>query len=324
MTDVDRRREVAVRLPDAAVLHGEISGPADAGLTVILLHGWTLDLHTWHRQAAALAGHPGVRVVAYDARGHGRSTSTCLATMTLERLGDDLAEVVRQVGGTGPVVLAGHSMGGMAIMEYAHRHPQEFADRVAGLVFVATTAQGHTHTVYGLAPPVARLVRICELAGAGVLARCGTWRPHQDLLRPLRPTLRWLLFGDSCDPQDLALTTTAVSRATLRAIGGYRASIGAQQRLSTLAAIGDLPAAVLVGDRDRLTPPVCAESIAEALADTDLTVCPGGGHMLMMERPDEITAAVRGVLDRVGVGTGSAGTDEPVGALRGTEVARGR
>ena len=47
-------------------------------------------------------------------------------------------------------MLVGHSMGGMTIMEYAHRHPDAFADRIAGLVFVSTTAEGHTHTAYGL------------------------------------------------------------------------------------------------------------------------------------------------------------------------------
>lgn len=296
------RQEFSVPLPDGAVLHGESVGPPQAPLTLVLLHGWTLDRRTWHRQVGRLAGlfPDQVRVVTYDARGHGRSTSTGLATMTLGQLGDDLAEVLRQVASPGRVVLAGHSMGGMTIMEYAHRHPDDFADRVAGLTFVATTAEGHTHTAYGLAQPVARLVRLCEVAGAGVLARCGTWRPHRNLLQPLRPPLRWLLFGETYDPLDLELTTSAVGRATLRAIGGYRASIGAQRRLSTLSGLGGLPAAVLVGDRDRLTPPACAESIAQALPGTDLTVCPGAGHMLMMERPDEVTSAVASVVEQVG------------------------
>ncbi|ROO61612.1 pimeloyl-ACP methyl ester carboxylesterase [Micromonospora sp. Llam0] len=295
-----RPQEFSVRLPDGAVPRGRSSGPREAELTLVLLHGWTLDQHTWHRQVGELTGTSGqrVRVVTYDARGHGRSTAAGLATMTLGQLGDDLAAVLRRMDAAGPVVLAGHSMGGMAIMEYAHRHPVDFAARVAGLAFVATTAEGHTHTAYGLAPPVARLVRLCEVAGAGVLARCGAWRPHPGLLQPLRPTLRWLLFGDTCDPRDLELATTAVGRTTLRAIGGYRASIGAQRRLRTLSALDEVPAAVLVGDRDRLTPPICAESIVDALPGTDLTVCPGAGHMLMLERPDRVTAALVEVLDR--------------------------
>ncbi|MER7892458.1 alpha/beta hydrolase [Micromonospora sp. NPDC094482] len=290
-----------VRLPDGVRLHVEVTGPADAEVTVILLHGWTLDARSWHRQLAALGESlgPAVRLVAYDARGHGRSSCMSLRTATLAQLGDDLAAVVDAIAPTGRVVLVGHSMGGMTIMEYAHRHPAHFTARTAGLAFVSTTAEGHTHTVYGLTPRIARLIRLAETTGAGVLARCGSWRPPLALLRALRPSIRWLLFGDRCDPTDIRLVTSAVARASLRSIGGFRASIGAQHRLETLAALAHLPAAALVGDRDRLTPPPCAESIAAALPATELTVCPGAGHMLMMERPDEVNAALLGVLRQV-------------------------
>ena len=291
---------VEVRLPDDVRLHVEATGPTDAEVTVVLLHGWTLDGRSWHRQLTALRAEFGsVRVVTYDARGHGRSSCMALPTATLAQLGDDLATVLDAVVPTGRLVLVGHSMGGMTIMEYAHRHPGHFTGRAAGLVFVATTAEGHTHTVYGLSPRIARVIRLAETTGAGVLARCGSWRPPGALLRALRPSIRWMLFGDRCDQADIRLVTSAVARASLRSIGGFRASIGAQHRLETLTALAHLPAAALVGDRDRLTPPPCAESIAAALPATELTVCPGAGHMLMMERPDEVNAALSAVLRRV-------------------------
>ena len=287
-------------LADGVTLHVEAYGPIDARVTVVLLHGWCLDWRTWHHQIAAL-GRLGVRrprIIAYDTRGHGRSGSTRLLSATLGHLGDDLAEVLRHYAPRGPVVLAGHSMGGMTIMEYAHRHPVEFAERVAGLVFVSTTAEGHMHTQYGLAPGLATLMRAGETIGAGVLARSGPWRPHRAVLPALRPALRWLLFGDHYDEAALRVTMSGVGRASLRSIGGFRASIGAQQRLDTLAALGDLPAAVLVGDRDRLTPPPCARSIAEALPGTELTVFPGAGHMLPLERHAEVSAALAAVVER--------------------------
>jgi pimeloyl-ACP methyl ester carboxylesterase len=293
-----------VTLLDGVRLHVEVSGPADAPLTVVLLHGWCLDRRTWHHQVAALeALDPAPRIVRYDARGHGRSSSTQLQSATLGQLGDDLAEVLRRYAPHGPVVLAGHSMGGMTIMEYAHIHAEEFAQRVAGLLFVSTTAEGHTHTRYGLPPQLAALMRAGETIGAGVLARSGAWRPHRAMLPALRPAIRWLLFGDEYSDAALHITLRGVGRASLRSIGGFRASIGSQQRLDTLAALGDVPAAALVGDRDRLTPPPCAQSIAEALPGTELTVYPGAGHMLMLERPAEVSAVLTAIVERAAAST---------------------
>jgi pimeloyl-ACP methyl ester carboxylesterase len=296
-----RMPDQMLRLTDGVRLHVESHGRADAPLTVVLLHGWTLDGRTWHRQFAAVREALGesVRVVTYDARGHGRSDGTPLRSATLARLGDDLAEVLDGLAPAGPVILVGHSMGGMAIMEYAHRHAEAFAARIAGLVFVSTTAEGHTHTSYGLPAQAARLLRLLEVTGAAVLARCGAWRPPSLLLRALRPALRWLLFGDLCDPADIRLAASAVACTSLRSIGGFRSSIGAQRRLDTLAALADVPAAALVGERDRLTPARCAESIVEVLPTTALTVCPGAGHMLMLERPDEVSAAIVAVSRQV-------------------------
>jgi pimeloyl-ACP methyl ester carboxylesterase len=287
-------------LPDGVKLHVEVHGPADAPVTVVLLHGWCQDRRTWQNQVAALRllGPHRPRVITYDTRGHGRSGATRLGSATLGQLGDDLAEVLRRHAPTGPIVLGGHSMGAMTIMEYAATHPGAFADRVAGLFLVSTTAEGHTHTSYGLPSRLAALLRAGETIGAGLLARSGPWCPHRVVLPALRPAVRWLLFGDECDDAALELAMRSLGRVSLRSIGGFRPSVGAQQRLDTLAALGDMPAAVLVGERDRLTPPACAESIAGALPSAELSILPGAGHMLPLERPHEVSAALAAIVER--------------------------
>ena len=230
-------------------------------MTVVLLHGWCLDRRTWHHQVAALRRRP-----------PGSSPTTPAGTggplrpgwsATLGQLGDDLAEVLREYAPAGPVVLAGHSLGGMTIMEYADRHPPSSPERVAGLLFVSTTAEGPPTPVTACRPAWPRDAG-GETIGAGVLARFGAWRPHRAMLPALRPAVRWLLFGDDYEA-DACRSRCGFGRASLQSIGGFRASIGAQQRLDTLATLGDVPAAAMVGDRDRLTPPACAESIAGAL-----------------------------------------------------------
>jgi pimeloyl-ACP methyl ester carboxylesterase len=114
----------------------------------------------------------------------------------------------------------------------------------------------------------------------------------------LRPGLRWLLFGDQYEGADLDLTVRGVGLATLRSIGGFRPSIGAQKRLETLTDLGDVPTTVLVGDRDRLTPPECARSIADALPAAGLTVFPGAGHMLLLERHEDVSATLTTIVQR--------------------------
>ncbi|WP_433209413.1 alpha/beta fold hydrolase [Dactylosporangium sp. CS-047395] len=294
-----------VRLKDGARLYSVLY-PAKAStisrrpITVVFLHGWTLDNRLWRRQIADLPERLGapVQVLAFDLRGHGRSDATHGTTATLEQLGDDLAEVIEQVVPRGPIVLAGHSLGGMAIMEYAHRHAASFARRVVGVVLVSTSAEGSSRTSYGLSPRLARVMRVLEVQGAGLLARSGAWRPHRRLMPLLAPGVRWLVFGHRVDTSWVALTASMVGNAPLCAIGGFRPSVDLHHRVETLAAMRGLPVAVLVGTADRLTPPACAETIVRELPDAELRLCDEAGHMLPIERPDCVTDAIVSVIKR--------------------------
>ena len=288
-----------VRLPDGARLYAELRHepqPAQAAplTTVIFLHGWTLDRRLWRNQIAELPDlvSTPVRLVAYDLRGHGRSTSTGRGDATLAQLADDLDTVLNELAPEGRVVLVGHSLGGMAIMEYAHRHPDTFAARVAGAVFVSTSAEGSSRTSYGLRPHLAWVLRFIETQGAALLARSGRWRPHRVLMPLLNPGVRWLVFGQRVDSSWVALTSSMVGSAALSVIGGFRPAVALHHRVDALAALRDLPVAVLVGSADRLTPRSCAETIANALPRAEYSLCDGAGHMLPIERPDAVSSAI--------------------------------
>ncbi len=149
-----------MRLADGTDLHVVVDGPDDAPVTVVLVHGWTLDATTWGPVAALLARR-GARVVRHDHRGHGRSSAVDPATMTLEQLADDLAAVVAETAPDGPLVLAGHSMGGMTLMALAERHPDVVA-RAKGIALVATAAGGLADTTFGLPAASAPVLRAVE------------------------------------------------------------------------------------------------------------------------------------------------------------------
>ena len=289
-----RYRLGVVTTNDGVRLRTVEAGSADsAGPTIVLLHGWTVDHRLWRRQIIDLQKRlpAPVRILAYDMRGHGRSSSITRDGATLQRLADDLAAVVSQRT-TGPVVLAGHSLGGMTIFEYAHRHQEQFDARVAGAVLVSTSAEGHAHTHYGLPPQLAKVVRLAEVGGAGLLARAGSWTPHRALMPRLAPLVRWLVFGDEVRDDVLHLTTRMISRAPLVSIGGFRPTVGSMNRVAALERFRTLPVAILVGERDRLTPTPCTGTMKEALPDALLRELPGCGHMLPMECPDAVTDAI--------------------------------
>ena len=134
-------RQSTVAADDGVPLAVQEIKPADGGhadLTVVLVHGYALDSRCWHFQRRDLPKmtDPRVRVVQYDQRSHGRSGHSSRRGSTIEQLGKDLDAVVRATARRGPVVLVGHSMGGMAIMALAEQRPKLFRDRVCAVAFM--------------------------------------------------------------------------------------------------------------------------------------------------------------------------------------------
>jgi pimeloyl-ACP methyl ester carboxylesterase len=268
---------------DGVPLHVEIDGQ-ESPVTVILAHGWTLDATTWGPVAHALSG---VRVVRYDHRGHGRSAPVDPSTMTIEQLADDLAAVIARLAPNGPLVLGGHSMGGMTIMALAERHP-ELAARAQGIALVATAAGGLADHNLGLPPRVAAAIKLGEQRMFG----SPRWTARQALgsARMLTPGLRWLLLGPHADARARRITVEAVAGCRPSAVAGFRPALDAHERDAALAAFACTPTVVLAGTHDRLTPVPMARRIVDALPSAQLTVFPGAGHMLPVERVEGVAA----------------------------------
>ena len=134
----------------------------------MLVHGFSLSMQAWVLQRRALI-HSGFRVVAYDQRGHGQSGQPALENCTVAQLGRDLAAVMDATCTSGPVVLVGHSMGGMTVMSYAGQHPDIVRDRVLAVALIATSPGGAEMTEFGLGTTVGKVV---GSFGPGVLTRC--------------------------------------------------------------------------------------------------------------------------------------------------------
>src|SRR5688572_32476665 len=133
-----------VTTDDGVPLHVEVDGDGTAAVTVLFSHGFTARLAEWQLQRDALRDR--ARLVFWDQRGHGRSGWTPLSRATIDRTGRDLGQVLDATTPTGPVVLAGHSMGGMSVMALARQRPDLFGSRVVGAFLLATSAGGLVET----------------------------------------------------------------------------------------------------------------------------------------------------------------------------------
>ena len=310
-----RGRGLTVLADDGVPLYAEIDGPDDAPVTIIFCHGYALSQDVWHYQRAALAGAG--RLVFWDQRGHGRSGLPGEERVSIGQLGADLHAVIAAVApGPGPVVLVGHSMGGMTIMALARLHPELFATKVTGVVLISTAAGGVDPTFWipvllrpiarTAAPPVLRgvsqggpaaLVERARQAG-GDLAFLGT---------------RFVAFGDPDVSPTVVDFLERVIRATPVGVVAefYLALIRHDERAS-LGVIGRVPVTVIVGESDRVVPPDRGEELAADIPGADLVAVPGAGHAVILEGPDLVNDAIRALLARAGAGAGAdAGAGEP-------------
>lgn len=269
-------------------------GPRNAGPTVVLAHGWTLDLRAWGPVADLLAATGQLRVLRYDHRGHGGSDPAEPAKATINQLADDLAELLSGEV-SGPVVLVGHSMGGMAIMGLADRHSELVAARVVGAVFVNTSCGDLMPLTFGLRPVLARLVARGEtrvLRSQAIARRLHGRERTAPRAGLMRPGVRWLLFGRHPRRADLDLAALCMAQGRPANIVDFRPTFDDHDRAAALAAFVNTPTLVLAGVRDRLIPVRHAAAIAAQLPDATLVRYAGAGHMVPLERAEQVAARI--------------------------------
>jgi len=293
-------RERVVRTRDGVGLHVEEDGPGAAPLTVVFVHGFTARLAEWDLQRVALRGRPGTRLVLFDQRGHGRSEVGDLRRATIDQLGEDLADVLDAVVPTGPVVLAGHSMGGMSVMAWVRQHPGQLRARVVG-VFVMATSAGSLVTTGPLG------------LWAKVLTRTRLLRPSLRLLQACTPLLerlrrrgtaagyaftRHYLFGaDDVDPGLVRAVQDLLEESPLTVQAAFWPAFVEHDERAALPLLRRVPVAVVCGDDDRLTPVSHNRAIAAATG-AELTVVPGAGHSVNISNQEVVDAALLRLVER--------------------------
>jgi pimeloyl-ACP methyl ester carboxylesterase len=251
------------------------AGPRRLGSAepIVLLHGLGGSRISWEPQLAALSETR--RVVAWDLPGYGDSPPLA-GPCTFTALADAVAALVADLGAPS-VHLVGISFGGMIAQYAAARHPEV----VRSLVLLSTSPK------FGLDG-----------------TRPGDWRaarlaPLDDGLEPgdFAESVLTRLAGPHITPEALHGQVAAMRRISA---AGLRRSIeclvthDSRSLLPTITA----PTLCLVGDLDDETPPAYAMAVADLIPHARLSVIAGAGHLLNVEAPDAVDAAILEHIER--------------------------
>ena len=314
-------RHRVVTTDDGVPLHVEEVGEPDAPLTVVLCHGYALESACWHFQRRDLPGlltgrvgggpDAGVRVVVWDQRSHGRSGRATPESCTIDQLGRDLTRVLAATALTGPVVLVGHSMGGMTIMALADQCPELFdGRRVVGVGLVSTSAGALAEVTFGL-PAFLTGVKNRALPW---LAQGTVDNPRLvDRTRRLGSDVAYLLtlqygFGSrDASPSVVAFVERMVAQTPSDVIAAFYPTFTSHDKLAALPVLAGVEVLVVAGESDVVTPADHSRAIAEAAPGARLVVLPDSGHNVMLERHREVTAELADLVLRAVARSGGAG-----------------
>ena len=285
------RERLDVLSADGTRLAVQVTGPQD-GPTVLLSHGWTCSAGFWGRVLNRM--HPGVRTVVFDQRGHGRSQAVAADACTEQALSDDLEAVLTAVVPDGArCVVAGHSMGAMGLVALSARRPELVRARVAAALLASTGVGNLVDQARAVPVPaglagVGRQITRRGMSDARLLADLPHWAARIAIGHITLSPVASAIERSYCT--DVVLACPATTRL------GFATML---HRLDLRAALPafDVPALVIVGSEDRLTPPWHARGMAQALPQSlGLMELPGIGHMTPLQTPDVLADAVHGLV----------------------------
>ncbi|MET9426873.1 alpha/beta hydrolase [Streptomyces sp. NPDC003036] len=287
---------------------------APAPVTVVFSHGYCLNQDSWHFQRAALRGL--VRTVHWDQRSHGRSgrgvaqrRGPDAVPVSIDQLGRDLKAVIDAAAPEGPLVLVGHSMGGMTVMALADQYPELIRERVVGVAFVGTSCGRLGEVNYGL--PVAGVNAVRRVL-PGVLRALGSQAELVERARGATADLfaglikRYSFSSRDVDPAVARFAERMIEGTPIDVVAEFYPAFTDHDKAAALRVFAEVPVLALAGDQDLVTPSSHTEAIADLLPDAELVIVPDGGHLVMLEHPEAVTDRLADLLARVGAVSAAA------------------
>jgi pimeloyl-ACP methyl ester carboxylesterase len=283
---------------DGVTIHVEVDGDMDAPVTIVFVHGFTLSMDSFHFQRRELGDM--ARLVFYDQRSHGQSGRSTPEHSAVDQLGKDLYSVLQAVASSGPVILVGHSMGGMTVLALADQHPELFGSRIVGVALLATSTGNLTKSLIGLPGWASRVVdpAIPQVAKI-VRSRASLIQNNRELGTDFAfMATRYLSYGSAVPPSLVAFMEAMLNATSVEVMSEFFDTFLSHDKLKALDVLRDIPVLISCGARDRLTPLSHSKLIADALPDAELQVIDGAGHMALIERYPAVNRALRELVER--------------------------
>ena len=277
------RRVDGTEIPgaDGAVLHVEIEGAAQ-GPVLLFTHGWGLSARIWAEARADLGARFGL--VFWDLPGLGRSGRPT-AGYSIEGFAEDLYAVIDSLPENRPLILVGHSIGGMTVQTLCARHPELLNRRIAAIVLENTTHANPLETMV-----FSRVLRPLQPVVKALLMLDTVFSP----LIWMMNWQAWLSGGAHIAARAAGFGTRPTREQldrTTRLITGSSPAVQARGNLAMLRwsvsdRLGriDVPAMVFTGGRDLITRADAGEAIAAVLPQGRLVRVEDAGHMGPVEK----------------------------------------
>lgn len=294
----DWDRAQVVTTPDGVPLAVREAGPPDAPLTVVFAHGFCLRMGAFHFQRMRLGEVLGsqVRMVFYDQRGHGQSGEGEPDSYTLTHLGQDLETVLHVVVPRGPIVLVGHSMGGMTVMSHARQFPEQYGRRIVGAALISSAAEGVTRSPLGafLKNPALDAVRFTAKSAPKLMHR------GRNVSRSLiGPILRAASYSDLQVSRSLdAFSQRMMNGTPIATLVGFLRALENHDETAGLWTLLKVPTLIACGDHDLLTPDEYSRLMAASLPQSELVIVSGASHLALLDKPDPINDGLIRLIER--------------------------
>lgn len=297
-----RSDPITVVADDGVPLHAEIDevdAPGEGpNLTLVFCHGYALNLDCFHFQRAGARGR--VRAVYYDQRSHGRSGRSPRDHATVEQLGSDLERVLDDLTGDDPVILVGHSMGGMTVLSLAERRPELFGTKVVGTALIATTAGGLDvgRILFPILPAgigegvIGRVVRTLS-RGSFLVDRVRDL--GHDVATVITDTYA---FGGDVPASYVEFVYQMLDDTPFSVVADFFPAFASLDHWVHLEPFSRVPTAIMCGTRDKITGIGHSRKLHSQIHGSDLLECEGAGHIVVLESHDEVNAELDALVDR--------------------------